>query len=66
MTLDTVFEQEFKKIVEARLGTLHSDLAHFQAVPDYNAFAFRVGMITALRDLIPDMLVETNDIISKR
>ena len=66
MTLDTLFEQEFKKLVAARLETLHSDLAHLSAVPSYENYAFRVGVITALREMVPDMLEETTTIINQR
>lgn len=66
MTLDTFFEQELEKVVAAKIDTLHSDLAQLQAVPSYENYAFRVGVITALRDYLPDMIEEAAENISKR
>lgn len=66
MTIDTLFEQEFTKLLDALLRTKLAGLAHAQAVTNYAEFTFRVGVITALRDMVPDLIAETNTKINER
>ena len=66
MTLDTHFEKIFREIVLARITALSEQLANPTAVPHHANYMFRVGQITALRDMVPDLLAETTEIINKR
>ena len=66
MTLDTLFESEFQKLVDKRIEFLSAELSNPSAVTDYAEYMKRAGLIIALRDVIPDLLEETNHILNKR
>jgi len=66
MTLDTLFEIEFRKAADKRVEFLRDELLNINAITDYGKYMHLVGRIGALRDIVPDLCDETSELISKR
>jgi hypothetical protein len=65
MNYNNLFEEELRKLVEARIATLTENVTNAHAVVDYSDYKYQVGRIAGLREF-QDLREETNKIISER
>ena len=65
MNYNNLFEEELRKLVEARIAILTENVTNAHAVVDYSDYKYQVGRIAGLREF-QDLREEANKIISER